>query len=157
MKNNTRHTMDFQVMPDLIGKSGSTFVKRCLKEKERHICEIYNYFFQKVFKNFQITYNEKDFCISDHKMSGHQRILYISLPPKHDDSTVFCTAYAVFYEKNLFGIGNTQFYTVEASVFNTTCIGTMSPDGTHLNFGEAYPTREQNLQAIYLQASTLKK
>lgn len=144
-----RYALDFQVMPDTVRKQGETFVKNCLQRKGDYMAHLFNTFFHKLCKDESVTYYPRDFHVTENKMPGSARILYIELPEQIYDSTVYCTAYAVAYTKPLFGsIRNVKFFTVEKSLLGTTCIGTMEPDGHHVNFGGAFPTAAENLRKI---------
>lgn len=146
----SRYMLDFKLMPETMQNQAETFIKTCLAHKGEYMAHLFNSYFHNMCKDTSITYRPQDFNVSDNKMSGSDRILYIELPDQRYDSTVWCTAYAVAYSKSFFGaIRNVRFFTVEGSLFGTTCIGSMNAEGEHVNYGDAYPTRGANLNAIH--------
>ena len=145
-----RYNLDFRLIPETIQKQAETFIKNCLTNREEYMAYLFNNYFHSLCKDNSVRYTPGDFRITDNKMSGKDRILYIELPRQYYDSTVYCTAYAVAYRVSLFGkIQNARYFSVEGSVFGTDCIGSVHPSGRHINYGDAFPTRDENLAAIY--------
>jgi len=144
-----RYMLDFRLMPEAVENQGETFIKSCLKGGGEFMAFLYNNYFHNLCKDTSVSYTAGDFGISENRMSPREYILYIDLPREHYDSTVYCTAYAIAYQKSMLGkISYARFYTVEASVFGTGCIGTMQ-GGTHVNYGDAHPEAGENIRAIY--------
>ena len=145
-----RYTLDFRLIPETIQNQAETFIKSCLQHREEYMAYLFNNYFQNICIDNRIQYTPGDFCITENKMSGKDRILYIELPQQYYDSTVYCTAYAIAYSTSMFGkIQKARFFSVEGSVFGTGCIGSVHPNGQHINYGDAFPSRGENLTAIY--------
>lgn len=142
-----RYMLDFVLMPDIVRKDGWKIVFMLLYEKEEFVCTIFN----KVLHDMAgqpAVYTKEQFRVTEHRISEQQRALYIELPPAADSSAICCTAYVITYSERAGGFEAVRFYTIEKSTRGTTCIGAMGSDGSHINYGRAYPTAEENIAAI---------
>lgn len=144
--NNARYLLDFRVMPELLERIGDDYIRRCRELKEDFVCLIFNQFLEKLSGGQAAVCPTDQFRVSEHVLNDRMNLLYIELPAA-DEAPVFCTAYAIAFSDTPDGIRDVRYYTVERSILGTGCIGSMSAD-SHLNFGKAYPTVQENVQAI---------
>ena len=144
-----RYTLDFRVLPMMIENQPEIIIGSCLYQRERYMA----YLFETVLQDFgegQVRCRPEDFSVTEYELSENDRILYITLPADSSAFSVYCQAYAIFYEKIPgCGIRNARYFSVEASSRNTTCIGTVTAAGDHINYGSSYPTPEENIQKIH--------
>lgn len=137
-QNNARYELDFGIIPKIFYKDPGDFVTRCLRWKDGYVCAMFNRYYELVnkvfFPNHPKRFDPSQFALTESKIEGG-RVIYITLPTEHEGSLVYCSAYAAAYRKGFFGIKDAKLFLIERSVLGTDCIGTMDPEGKHVNFG----------------------
>lgn len=149
MNNNARYILDFQIMPQLLADVGSDYVKNCLIEKNRFVFRVFDTFLAKLNDQAHSGHTPDQFEVSQYTLSSSQKLLYIRLPDAADRSMLWCTAYCITFTQTGDDIRDVQFFTVEKSTRGTGCIGTMTTDGDHINYGIAHPSEEDNINAVF--------
>lgn len=147
-----RHQLDFTVMPQLFYRDKEAFLKSALNKKETFFCDLFTQHYTWAnpiyYPDSPRSFRESDFSLYLHSLPGGKNILYISLPEEHEGSTVFCTAYALTYQKGFLSHKNIRFFTVEESIMGTTCIGQVPAEGGHINCGPTAGTMDGDLELL---------
>lgn len=144
-----RYKLDFQLLPILFHTDKKEFSKVFMEFPAELLAEMYTQVYETAFSGqpgqMPRIFSESDFSVRRKTYPGGAKICLVLLPPLtgEDGSHVYCTAYAMAVSGNFI-----QLYTIEKSVFGTTCIGTVDKDGNHINLGDAGKTVEENLTRI---------
>lgn len=149
---NTRYELDFYFIPEIFYRNKVYFIKSLLNKKETMFYEFFTRYYKMInpvlYKDCPKIFKKDDFSVIDFAVSNSKHILYVTLPNEHSGSRTYCTAYAYTFEKTLFGFKNIRFFTVEQSIYNTNCIGSMGEDKSHFNFGNASNDVQKNIDRI---------
>lgn len=147
--NNARYQLDFVQMPQ---NANPQFIQNCLTQKERFLCEIFNSYYSGInplfYPDHPKSFREDEFTLTNTQISATGFILYITLPVEHDGSLIYCSAYAFSYERTLLDIKNVRFFTIEQSDMGTACIGSITANGGHINYGQPAGSVEGDLTLI---------
>lgn len=144
-----RHTIDFELIPTLFYNDRKAFSEGFLNYPEGLLAEIFNQVYDHIFKETPRSrrkiFSKRDFSSYKKSYRDGATICLVTMPaPEPEDSShVYCTACAIAVRGT-----NAQLFTVEKSVFGTTCIGSVAEDMTHINMGNAEETVEKNLARI---------
>lgn len=143
-----RYQIDFHLIPSLFHHDKYRFSEVFAEAADEFLAYVYNRADiaskQEVFVH-SLKYDAKShFTVYQKDHPGGIRIIYVTLPPVDDGSHVYCTAYALVLVK-----GEPNFYTIEESVFGTTCIGTVDQEENHINMGDAGKSVEENMEILY--------
>ncbi len=151
-RNNVRYMLDFQVIPGIIADDGQTFILNLLAFEELFICDLFNRYYDQMnptyFPENPKKFEIDEFTISTREYGGRNRITYVSLPSEFDGSILICRGYAFAYEKYGMRIDNIRYFTIEQSTVGTSCIGSMSNDGIHSNYGSQGKTINETIEKI---------
>ena len=158
-----RYIIDFRFMPEIIANQGEDFIKNCLARKEECMCCLFVNLYGKMLRGVSYDSSIKGFKPNQfgvtHKIAENGwEVLYITLPEDPFGAQMYCTAYAVafrrsrgnsfvFWKKNE-KISDICFFTVEKSIFGTDCIGSMTTEGDHLNYGSSTGSAEGDIKRI---------
>ena len=147
--NNVRYRLDFNIFPRYVKDKGIDFLYELLEKREQYLCDYFNIYYEKIGNPLFFTANPKrfsvdQFLITEKASDNGSKIIYISLPDEHEGSRVYCTAYAFVYHEENGVIDAFKMFTIEKSIFNTTCIAQMW-DGQRINIGEATGSAEGDI------------
>lgn len=149
---NVRYELDFIFIPKIFYRDKVNFIKSLLNKKGIMFYEFFTRYYNMMnpvlYKGCPKTFRKDEFSVIEFAVSNSKHVLYVTLPNEHRGSRAYCTAYAYTFEKTLFGFKNIQFFTVEQSIYNTNCIGTMTEDKSHLNFDGASNDVRENINRI---------
>lgn len=143
-----RHQIDFQLIPALYHKDPKAFAVTFALAAGELLANIYTDVYKEIkpkhFWQKSRQFSKEDFKVRKELYPDGVHIIYVTLPPVDDGSHVYCTAYAL-----VIGDNEAKFYTVEKSVFGTTCIGTVDENGHHINLGDAGSSTEENMEILH--------
>lgn len=144
-----RYQIDFQMIPSLFYENKDGFRTRLLMAPESILADVYTNAHRKLQGGTPglrfITFRPVDFLVQKRSYSGDRQLVYVSVPkPAEDDgSHVYCEAFA------LVSVGDSiSLYTVEKSVFGTSCIGSVDRTGGHHNLGSAGKSTKENVEML---------
>lgn len=144
-----RYQIDFHTIPSLFYEDKEGFRARLLMAPEHILVDVYT----RAYRSLQqgdsglrfVVFRPADFLVQKKIYSGDRQLVYVSVPrPAEDDgSHVYCEAFALVNTSN-----RTSLYTVEKSVFGTSCIGLVDRTGGHHNLGSAGKSTEENVEML---------
>lgn len=144
-----RYQIDFQMIPSLFYENKDGFRTRLLMAPESILADVYTNAHRKLQGGTPglrfITFRPVDFLVQKRSYSSDRQLVYVSVPkPAEDDgSHVYCEAFA------LVSVGDSiSLYTVEKSVFGTSCIGSVDRTGSHHNLGSAGKSTKENVEML---------
>lgn len=128
-----RHETDFRVVPQLYHNDKAAFGQILLGDACAFLARVYTQVLEgnKTGRWAKVKkYKASDFRATKTPFPGGT-LVWVDLPLKEDGSHVWATAYAVVIPEE----GEVRLYQVEQSVFGTSCIGSVDPQGNHINHG----------------------
>lgn len=128
-----RHETDFRVVPQLYHNDKAAFGQILLGDACAFLARIYTQVLEgnKTSRWAKVKkYKASDFRATKTPFPGGT-LVWVDLPLKEDGSHVWAVAYAVVIPED----GEVRLYQVEQSVFGTSCIGSVDPQGDHINHG----------------------
>ncbi len=144
-----RYQIDFQMIPSLFYENKDGFRTHLLMAPESILADVYTNAHRKLQEGAPglrfITFRPVDFLVQKRSYSSDRQLVYVSVPkPAEDDgSHVYCEAFA------LVSVGDSiSLYTVEKSVFGTSCIGSVDRTGSHHNLGSAGKSTKENVEML---------
>lgn len=144
-----RYQIDFQMIPSLFYENKDGFRTHLLMAPESILADVYTNAHRKLQGGTPglrfITFRPVDFLVQKRSYSSDRQLVYVSVPkPAEDDgSHVYCEAFA------LVSVGDTiSLYTVEKSVFGTSCIGSVDRTGSHHNLGSVGKSTKENVEML---------
>lgn len=144
-----RYQIDFQMIPSLFYENKDGFRTQLLMESERVLADVYTNAHRELQGGTPglrfISFRPVNFLVQKRSYSGDRQLVYISVPkPAEDDSShVYCEAFA------LVSVGDSiSLYTVEKSVFGTSCIGSVDRTGGHHKLGSASKSTKENVDML---------
>jgi hypothetical protein len=137
-------------MPEKMETQPETVIQGCLAKREAYLAELFNDFYHNICEDRSVTYLPEDFTVTVADITKTDRVIYAELPEDQDGGRMYCMAYAFVYKTTeTGGVSDAVYYTVEASDSGIPCFGKMTSYGLHSNFGDIFPTRKENIKAIY--------
>ena len=144
-----RYQIDFQMIPSLFYENKDGFCTRLLMAPESILADVYTNAHRKLQGGTPglrfLTFRPVDFLVQKRSYSSDRQLVYVSVPkPAEDDgSHVYCEAFA------LVSVGDSiSLYTVEKSVFGTSCIGSVDRAGSHHNLGSVGKSTKENVEML---------
>ena len=128
-----RHETDFRVVPQLYHNDKEAFGQIMLGDAGAFLARVYTQVLDgtKTHRWSKTKkYKASDFHVTKTPFPGGT-LVWVDLPLKEDGSHVWATAYATVIPEG----GEARLYQVEQSVFGTSCIGSVDPQGNHINHG----------------------
>lgn len=147
-KNSNLYLLHFQLIPALYHKDKDAFMIAFGLAPDEFLANIYTEVYQQIkpkrFWQRKKVYPKEEFKAYKKLYPDGIMVSYVTLPEMEDGSHVYCTAYALVMASE-----ETSFYTIEKSVFGTTCIGTVDENGNHINLGHAGNSPEENMEILH--------
>lgn len=147
-KNTNLYVLHFQFIPSLFHKDKDAFMMAFGLAPDEFMAKVYTEVYQAVkpkhFWQRKKIYPKENFKPYKKLYPDGTMISYVALPEMKDDSHVYCKAYALVMTSD-----GRKFYTIEESVFGTTCIGTVDENGHHISFGKAGNSVEENMEILH--------
>lgn len=151
--NGVRYNLEFRILPAYVQRDPGAFLEQCLKNPPKYFFELFHTYYKTIPDQASIlpelkAFTRKDFSSEEWIYSDGTHILYIQLPQIRGGAHVYCTAYAFAFD-SIRSRDSIRFFTVEESVFGTSCIGTMTDQGGHLNLGDGGADQDENIRELY--------
>ena len=144
-----RYQIDFHMIPSLFYENKDGFRTHLLMAPEHTLADVYTNAYRKLQGGTPglcfITFRPVDFLVQKRSYAGDCQLVYISVPkPAEDDgSHVYCEAFALVSICD-----SISLYTIEKSVFGTSCIGSVDRTGSHHNLGSAGKSTKENVEML---------
>lgn len=144
-----RYQIDFQIIPSLFYENKDGFRTQLLMAPESVLADVYTNAHRELQGGTPglrfISFRPVDFLVQKRSYSGDRQLVYVAVPsPAEDDgSHVYCEAFALVNTCD-----SISLYTVEKSVFGTSCIGSVDRTGAHHNLGSAGKSTKENVEML---------
>ena len=133
--NNARYELDLYMIPKIFHKDPADFIVRCQRTKGGYLSALFNKYYDIAnsvfFFNNPKHFQESDFTITEATPVKGQHVLCLTLPSEHEGSLVYCTGFAIAYEKKLFAVKNPRFFLIERQLGGVFRIGSVDAEGSY--------------------------
>lgn len=150
--NNARYELDFGIIPKIFHKDPTDFITRCLRSKDGYVCAMFNRYYELVNKVYFLDnpkhFETNQFGLIKQRLSGGVQMAYITLPSEHEGSLVYCTAYAVVWQKGFFRFKNPRLFHIVRNLGGVMTVCTVDAEGNYTDHGPTTGTAEEDMARI---------